>query len=166
MRLSSTQRKLALTLHVVATVGWLGSVAAFLGLSVIGLTSDDASTVRGAYVVMKPAAWLVLVPFAVATLISGLIVSLGSAWGLVGHYWVLFKLAIAVVATVVLAAYMKTFTAMAGIAGDPATEIASVRDFSPVLHSTLALAGLVAATVLSIYKPRGVTPFWRRSARG
>ncbi len=32
-------RKLALTVHVTASVGWLGAVAAFLALAIAGLTS-------------------------------------------------------------------------------------------------------------------------------
>ncbi|MDP8974391.1 MAG: DUF2269 domain-containing protein, partial [Actinomycetota bacterium] len=55
-------RKFALTAHVVSSVGWFGAVVVFLALAVIGLTSQDAQTVRGAYLVMEPAAWLVLVP--------------------------------------------------------------------------------------------------------
>jgi hypothetical protein len=80
------------------------------------LTSDDAQTVRAAYLVMEPAAWLVLVPLAVASLLTGLIQSLGTVWGLFRHYWVLFKLLITVVATIVLLTYMETFRSMA----DPA----------------------------------------------
>ncbi|WP_251016554.1 hypothetical protein [Streptomyces sp. ISL-99] len=41
-------RKLALTLHVTSSVGWLGAVAAFLALAVTGLTSSTPQTVRGA----------------------------------------------------------------------------------------------------------------------
>ena len=57
-------RKFALSAHVTASVGWLGAVVVFLALAIIGLTSQDAQTVRGAYLVMEPAARLVLVPLA------------------------------------------------------------------------------------------------------
>ena len=46
-------RKLTLTAHVTCSVGWLGAVAGFLVLSIAGLTSRDAETVRGAYLAMK-----------------------------------------------------------------------------------------------------------------
>jgi hypothetical protein len=49
-------------------VGWLGAVVVFLGLAFIGLTSRDARVVRGAYLVMEPAAWAVLVPLGFASL--------------------------------------------------------------------------------------------------
>jgi hypothetical protein len=156
-------RKFALTAHVTSSVGWIGAVAAFLALAVVGLTSQDAQTVRGAYLVMEPAAWLVLVPLAFASLITGLVMSLGTTWGLFRHYWVLFKLLINVFATIILLMYMGTFRYMAGVAADPSADLALVRNASPRLHAVLALLVLLVATVLAVYKPRGMTPYgWRK----
>jgi hypothetical protein len=158
-------RKLALTAHVTASVGWLGAVVAFLALAVVGLTSEDAQTVRAAYLVMEPAAWLVLIPLAIASLSTGLLLALGTAWGLFRHYWVLFKLVINLVSTVVLLTYMETFSFMAGVAGDPNAELAEVRNASPLLHATLALLLLLVATTLAVYKPRGLTRYGARKQR-
>jgi hypothetical protein len=158
-------RKFALTAHVTSSVGWVGAVAAFLALAVVGLTSQDAQTVRGAYLVMEPAAWLVLVPLAFASLLTGLVMSLGTTWGLFRHYWVLFKLLINVFATIVLLTYMGTFSYMAGVAADPSADLALVRNTSPRLHAVLALVVLLVATVLAVYKPRGMTPYGQRKQR-
>jgi hypothetical protein len=84
-------RKLVLTAHVVSSVGWLGAIAGFLALALVGLTSQNAQTVRGAYLVMEPAAWFVLVPLAFLSLVTGLVQSFGTAWGLFRHYWVSLK---------------------------------------------------------------------------
>jgi hypothetical protein len=157
-------RKLALTAHVSASVGWLGAVAGFLGLSVVGLTSDDADTVRGAYLVMEPGAWFVLVPLAFASLLTGLVQALGTTWGLFRHYWVLFKLLINLVATLVLLTYMETFRFMADVAADPSADLGVVRNASPTLHAGAALL-LLAATTLAVYKPRGLTRYGRRKQR-
>ena len=155
-------RKLALVAHVGSSVGWLGAVAVFLALAVIGLSSDDAQTVRAVYVVMEPAARFALIPLAFASLLTGLIQSLGTAWGLFRHYWVLFKLFITVFATGILLMYMGTFRYMAGVASDPNAEIGAVRTASPLIHAALALIVLLVATVLAVYKPRGLTPYgWR-----
>src|SRR5215210_6962527 len=154
--------KFALTAHVTTTVGWLGAVVAFLALAVVGLTSQDAQTVRGAYLVMEPAAWLVLVPLAFASLLTGVVQSLGTAWGLFRHYWVLYKLLITVFATVVLLIYMETFGFMAGVAADPSADLGVVRNASPVVHAALALLVLLVAAVLAVYKPRGMTRYGRR----
>jgi hypothetical protein len=159
-------RKFALVAHVAASVGWLGSVLAFLGISTVGLTSQDAETVRGVYLVMEPAAWFVLVPLAFASLVTGLVQSLGTIWGLFRHYWVLFKLVINVFATVVLLAYMQTFSSLADIAADPNADLALVRSMSPLLHAAIAAFLLLVATTLAVYKPRGLTPYGRRKQRG
>jgi hypothetical protein len=150
---------------VVCSVGWLGAVAGFLGVSVVGLTSQDAETVRSAYLIMEPAAWFVLVPLAFASLLTGLVQALGTPWGLFRHYWVLFKLLINVVATAVLLTYMETFDSMAEVAADPRADLGMVRNVSPLLHAALALLLLVVATTLAVYKPRGMTPYGRRRQR-
>lgn len=156
-------RKFALTAHVTCSVGWLGAVVAFLALAVIGLTSPDAQTVRGVYLVMEPAAWFVLVPLAFASLLTGLVQALGTTWGLFRHYWVVFKLLLTVFATIVLLTYMKTFRLMAGMAADPSADVGVVRSASPALHAALALLVLLVATVLAVYKPRGMTRYgWRK----
>jgi hypothetical protein len=155
-------RKFALTAHVASSVGWLGAVLVFLALAVVGLTSRHAQTVRGVYLVMEPAAWFVLVPLALASLLTGLVQSLGTTWGLFRHYWVLFKLLINVVTTIVLLIYMQTFSFMADVAADPRADLGVVRNASPVLHAGAALLLLLVATTLAVYKPRGMTTYGRR----
>ena len=158
-------RKFALTAHVTCSVGWVGAVVVFLALAVVGLTHDDDPTVRGAYLVMEPAAWFALVPLAFASLLTGTVMSLGTTWGLFRHYWVVFKLLIAVFATIVLLIYMETFRYMASVAADPTVDLAVVRNASPGLHAVLALLVLLVATVLAVYKPRGITPYGQRKLR-
>jgi hypothetical protein len=144
MALTPRQRKLALTAHVTASVGWLGAVVAFLALSIAGLTSQDPQTVRGAY----------------------LVCSLSSSWGLFRHYWVLFKLLINVVATIVLLLYMQTLDALGDVAAATASSSSGLRglgDPSPALHAAAALLLLLLATTLAIYKPRGMTRYGQRT---
>jgi len=112
--------------------------------------------------VMASAAWFVLVPLAHASLLSGIALLLGTTWGLLRHYWVVAKLLITVFATVILLIYMGTFRQMAGVAADPVVDLALVRNASPIVHAILALILLVAATVLGVYKPFGMTGYGRR----
>ena len=135
---------------------------AFLALAGIGVTSNDERTVRGAYLVMAPAAWFVLVPLAHASLLSGIALSVGTTWGLFRHYWVVLKLGMTVFATVILLIYMGTFRQMAGVAADPVVDLALVRNASPIVHAILALILLFAATVLGVYKPFGMTAYGMR----
>jgi hypothetical protein len=155
-------RRVALTAHITASVGWVGAALVFLAVAALGLTSREALVVRGAYMVMEPAAWLVLLPLAVASLLTGIVVSLGTPWGLFRHYWVVLKLLITVFSTGVLLIYMQTFREMAGVAADPRIALAQVRNPSPMLHAILALVLLITATVLAIYKPLGLTAYGRR----
>jgi hypothetical protein len=159
-------RKTALTAHVVASVGWLGAVIAFLALSVLGLASNDPEVVQSAYITMEAAGWWVLVPLSVASLVTGLIQSLGTRWGLFRHYWVITKLVINLVSTAVLLLYMRSLESFADIAraSPSAADLDELRDPSPLVHSVAALVLLTLAAVLSIFKPRGVTRYGRRHA--
>ncbi|MFI7065158.1 DUF2269 domain-containing protein [Kribbella sp. NPDC050124] len=155
-------RKFVLTTHVTSSVGWLGGVATVLALAVIALTSNDATVVRACYISMEMIGWWILVPLSVVSLISGVVQALGSAWGLLRHYWVLVKFVMNVAATGVLLLYMQTLGYLAALGRDSslsAVELLSTRDPSPVVHGVAAVALLLVAVVLSVYKPRGVTRF-------
>ena len=91
MTMTPPIRKFALTAHITFSVGWLGAVAVFLVLAITSLTSLDAQLVRGLYLAMEVTGWYVIVPLCLASLVTGLVVSLGTAWGLFRHYWVLAK---------------------------------------------------------------------------
>jgi hypothetical protein len=158
-------RKFALTAHVISSVGWLGAVAVFLAHAILGVTSQNVQMVRAVYLVMEPAAWLVLVPLALASLLTGLVQSLGTTWGLFRHYWVLFKLLINAFATIVLLMYTQTLGYLADVAAQTtlsSDDLGVLRTPSVVIHSALALVVLLVATTLAVYKPRGMTPYGRR----
>jgi hypothetical protein len=154
-------RKFALTAHVVSSVGWLGAVVAFLALAVAGLVSDDAQTVRAVYIAAEPLTWFVIIPLAVASLVTGIAQSLVTTWGLFRHYWVVFKLLIAVGATAVLLMYTETVGFFADLA-EAGRGLGELRAPTFVLHSGAALVLLLTATVLAVYKPQGMTRYGRR----
>ncbi|HVF11523.1 MAG TPA: DUF2269 domain-containing protein [Actinomycetota bacterium] len=158
--------RFALTAHVVASVGWLGAVLVFFGLSVVVVTSQDVQTIRGVYIAMGAGVWPILIPLAFASLITGLVQALGTKWGLFKHYWVVFKLSINVFANIVLIMYARTITLLAGMARESSISSADLevlRGPSVLIHSSGALALLLTATALSVYKPRGITRYgWRK----
>jgi hypothetical protein len=163
MNASPGLRRLTLTAHVVSSVGWLGAIVAFLGLAVTGLVSDDAELVRGVYLVAEPITWFVIIPFAITSLLTGLVQSVVTTWGLVRHYWVLFKLVLTVVAVVVLLLYTQTVGSLADRAEVTTASLNHLRAPTFVVHSSAALLLLLAATVLAVYKPPGRTPYgWRK----
>lgn len=165
MMMSPRLRKLALTLHVTSSVGWIGAVASSLVLSLAGLMSQDAAVVRGAYLTLELIARFLLIPLSFASLLTGLTQSLGSKWGLFRHYWVIFKLLINLVATGILLSYTQTFNHLAAIASNGSlsdAEVLALRSSSPVLHASAAIVVLLVATVLSVYKPHGMTRYGLR----
>jgi len=159
-------RKFGLTAHIILSVGWLGAVAGFLALAVAGLTSQDARMVRAAYLAMEFIGWYVIVPFSLATLLAGLVQSLGTTWGLFRHYWVLAKLLLTVLATIVLLLKMEQISNIADVAAETTLFSADLREarIELVAHAGGGLLVLLAATVLSVYKPWGMTPYGRRKA--
>jgi hypothetical protein len=164
MSMAPGTRKLALTAHVTASVGWLGAVAAYLALAIAVLTSPDAQTVRAVYLAMELIVWYVIVPLAFASLLTGLVSSLGTSWGLFRHYWVVFKLLLNVVATLVLLLYTRSIGSFADLAvASSGVALGELRHPTHAIHSGAALLVLLVATVLAVYKPRGVTPYgWRK----
>jgi hypothetical protein len=158
-------RRLVLTAHVVASVGWLGAATTFVAIAVVAMTSQAEPAVRGALLLMEPIGWYVLLPLAVTSLVTGIVQALGSVWGLIRHYWVLFKLVIGAVSTYVLLMFnLTTVGPVTRGAADPATPVDRLRMLAgtPRDHALVALAGLLVATVLAVYKPRAVTRYGRR----
>lgn len=163
--MSPRARRFALTVHVVSSVGWLGAVVATLALGIAGVTSDDPGTVRAVYPALEVMGWAVLLPLSTASLLTGVVQGLASKWGVFQHYWVVSKLLINVVASVVLLMYMQTLGVLADTARTEA-ELEAVRSASPVLHAGVAVLLLCAAAALSVYKPAGRTRRgWREQQR-
>lgn len=157
--MSPRLRKFVLTVHVVASVGWIGAVAAYLALVAAALTSEDDETVRAAFLAME-LTYYVLVPMALLALLSGLVQSLGTSWGLFRHYWIAFKFVLTLVASVVLLLNMRTVNSLADAAADDAAELPAAGH--QLLHAGVGLLVLLAAVSLGVYKPRGLTRRGRR----
>lgn len=129
-----------------------------------GLVGDDAQVVRGAYAASAVVTRWVIVPLGFAALVTGIVQSLGTAWGLFRHYRVLVKLLLTVVATALLLLHTQPVEFMADVvASTPIApdEYRRVR-IQLVFDAGAAILVLLANTVLSIYKPRGMTAHGQR----
>lgn len=160
-------RKLGLTAHVGSSVGWFAAVGAFLALALSGLISRDAQMVRAAYLDMNLIGWSVIVPLSLASLLTGLVQSLGTPWGLFRHYWIVIKLLITVFATLLLLVHMQPVGHLARIVAATTLakgELAGLR-IQLVADAGAALVALGVAAILSVYKPRGLTQYGRRRQR-
>jgi len=157
-------RKFALTTHVTFSVGLLRSIAAFLTLALAGLTTENAAIVRAAYLAMDLIARFVIVPLAFASLLTGLIQSLGTSWGLFRHYWILAKLLLTAFAATNLLAKIELIGYAAYMAAETVLPRADLRTVGMELavHAAGGLLVLLVPAILSVYKPRGLTSYGRR----
>ena len=155
-------RKFALAAHITSSVGWIGAVVAYLALGVSAVTSPDTQSVRAAWLAMEVIGWFAIVPLALAALLTGIVMSLGTKWGLFQHYWVVITLVLTILATVILLLRMPTVSLLADMAqtADGAALAGLGGDF---LHPGVGLLVLLVITGLNVYKPRGLTRYgWRK----
>lgn len=166
MTMTPRLRRLTLTVHITFSVGWIGAVLAYLALVVAAMTSDDAEILRAAWTAMALIGWFAIVPLAFASLLTGIVISLGTRWGLFQHYWVLFSLLLTILATLVLLEHMRTVSLFAAIAvGTDGAEVSGLRGglWGELLHGGGGLLVLLVIQVMNVYKPRGLTPYgWRK----
>lgn len=165
MSLRPNIRKFVRTIHVTVTVGWLGAVASFLALALVGLNSQDIQTVSASYVAMDLITRFVIVPLSlVPLLLTGPMLSLGTPWGLFRHYWIVVKLIINFLSTAILLIHLRPISYMARVAyaGTLSSADRGVQ-FQLVGAATAGLLALLFATGLAVYKPRGMTSYgWRK----
>src|SRR5882724_8910738 len=160
--MTPTLRKLTITAHVTFSIGWLGAVAAFLVLSIAGLTSRDTEVVRGAYLSMDLISRFVIIPLCFAALATGLLQALGTPWGLFRYYWILLKFGLAIFATSALLIHQfAVMTVAAKRVSGAAAETLFSADFGPLKTELVRAPGLaillLVVTTLGVYKPWGLT---------
>src|SRR5260370_33265299 len=126
-------RRAVLTAHIMSSLGWFGAVIVFLALTIAGLANANQQVVRAAYVAMELTGWFVIVPFCFASLATGLIQSLGTSWGLFRHHWIVAKLVIALLATILLVLHMRPVSYVASIVSATTLSHGDLRAVRPQL---------------------------------
>ena len=158
-------RKFILFAHVTTSVGLLGAVASFLLLSICGIVSSNVQLVQASYVLLMPLTAYLILPLVVASLLVGIISSLGTPWGLVRYYWVVAKLLLTSVTLIVLLLQMNAISQLSTIA---ATRMVTDADIGlrirMIVHAGGGLGVLLLIMILSLWKPKGVTPFGQRQS--
>ena len=165
MTFSNPTRKFILFAHVTTSVGLLGAVASFLLLSIFGLVSSNVQLVQASYVLLMPLTAYLILPLVVASLLIGMISSLGTPWGLVRYYWVAAKLSLTAVTLIVLLLQMNAIAELSSIA---AARMVTDTDIGlrirMIVHAGGGLGVLLLIMILSLWKPKGVTPFGQRQS--
>jgi hypothetical protein len=157
MPMAPRSSKLTLTSHISFSVGWLGAVAVFLSLAIVALTTTELQVAQAAFVAMEISTLYVIIPFCLASLITGLIQAVGTRWGLFKYYWIVVKLFLTVVMTVLLFLHLQPISYLAGVAVETTlsktNEAAIVIDL--IKKAGGAIIGLLAVITISVYKPWG-----------
>jgi len=155
-------RKLVLSVHLTFSVGWIGAAAGYIGLGVAAVRSQDDVIVRAAWTAMELTGWFVIVPLAVLSLLTGVVMAIGTKWGLLRHYWVVISFVLTTFSVVILVLHMPSVSATAELA--QTAEGAALEALGGDLgHPAIGLAILLVVQVLNVYKPRGMTRYgWRK----
>jgi hypothetical protein len=157
-------RKAILVVHVLSSLTWLGLDVGLLALSLTGLTTDDPLTLRGVYLTMNVLVGTAVIPASLIALASGVILSLGTKWGLVRYRWVVVKLVITLITAtltiVLLRAGVQTAAEEVRAAAEAPAEAGGGLLFAPIV----SLSCYVFMTVISFFKPWGRTR-WGTAAK-
>ena len=149
--------KALLTSHITLSVGWFGAVAVFLALAITGITSKNMETVRGSYTAMEISAWFIILPFCIASLITGIVQALITKWGLLNHYWIIVKLILTLGATILLILHLRPIEQLAHIAGTAEIIAQPGQQMQMIADSAAAIVVLLVIITISVYKPWGRT---------
>ncbi len=166
-RFGRTTRKSLLVLHVACGVGWMGADVVLAILMLTGWFSHDGPTVAAAYT----AARLVIPPavpvLASGMLVTGVLLGIGTKYGLVQWWWVFVKLVIGVVLTVLvfvllLPGALDLPTGLTGTADEIRDQVG--REGRHLLFPPLvSFVALAFSLVVSVFKPWGRTRWGRRA---
>ncbi len=154
-------RKSLVFVHIITTVGWLGGVVAYLCIAVVGLHAPDKGLITSSVQSMVLIGDDVLIPLSLAAFASGIAVSLVGPWGIVRHWWVTIKLLLTAISVVVLEKHMVAVVLISKAAShdslSPKTLSNVQNEF--IKHPAGGLFILLVASALSVYKPKGLTPY-------
>lgn len=162
-RLRPTWRKALVVLHAIAGIGWMGVDIALLVLLMTVRTTDDATLVASGLNAIRMIVPIAVPPLSLCILITGVLLGLGTPWGLLRYWWVLVKLILSSIMTVLVFTSLVPGVNQIAVLDLGATSAGAVRaSLGPLLTGLMfppvvSFLMLGTATILSIYKP------WRRT---
>jgi hypothetical protein len=169
-RLGPGARKVVMVLHAIAGIGWMGVDVALFVLLTNARTTDDPALVASGFNAIAMIVPVAVPPLSLGVLVTGLLLGLGTRWGLVRYWWVLVKLALSLVMTVLV--FTSLLPAISGMTVLSATALSAdaLRASLGPLPTMLMFPPVVSfimlgvAALLSIFKPWQRTP-WSRESR-
>ncbi|RNL86057.1 hypothetical protein EFW17_05835 [Halostreptopolyspora alba] len=157
VRLGSRTRKGVLTAHIVAAGAWIG-IDATLGILVVtGLSTEDPRVAATSFQALRLFAVWPMFVVSVLCLVTGVVLGLGTKYGLLRYWWVVAKLAINLLFSALIVFALRPDIELAAdygrqlAAGEPALPEPTVLVAPVVVAPTL----LLVATLLAVFKPWG-----------
>lgn len=156
-RLGVRTRKGVLVIHIVSAGGWIGIDVVMAALVFTALFTGDSATKALCFRALELFAVWPLLAAGLVCLASGVVLGLGTKYGLVRYWWVAVKLVFNLaLATLILVALRPDVTAAAEqgrrfAAGEAAALAVGDLVFPPIVSTT----ALVVAVVLAVFKPWG-----------
>jgi hypothetical protein len=151
-KLTVKQRKWLVVAHVLCVVAWLG--AAFSSL-VLGIATSNMSDMHASYIALDVLDKIVIRTFALGTLITGILLSIFTHWGLFRFYWIIVKEVLA------LSVMLLGFFAVSQWIEEAITQTSIQHEAIATNHVALLIlialhiVALTIAQILSIWKPWG-----------
>ncbi|WP_327589346.1 hypothetical protein OHA25_21870 [Nonomuraea sp. NBC_00507] len=154
-RLAKPWRKAILMIHILASVGWFGLATAISVLEIAALGISEPATLQAAYRFHELLVGTVVVPSALTTVLTGVVICWGTPWGMFKYYWPPAKLVVTVATIAVTVVNSPDWISFAIANADaPGPGLVEVQQ-SLVGLAALHIVALVVAAWLSLYKPFG-----------
>jgi uncharacterized membrane protein len=164
-RLGAGARRVVLIVHIVSAGSWFGIDVAMAVVIISVMTTDDPLTAASGLRTLEIITVWPLLSAGLVCLLSGIVLGLGSKWGLVRYWWVAVKLVLNLVLTgLVLVALRPEVTHLAdqarrSMSGEPVSFDLSNLFYPPTVSPAL----LLVAFTLSVVKPWGLMRRARRA---
>ncbi|QYJ15570.1 hypothetical protein Rxycam_01394 [Rubrobacter xylanophilus DSM 9941] len=157
-RLGALTRKGVLVVHVVSAGTWIG-IDVVMGVFVLTALLTDSESVKAlCYRALELFVVWPLLTTGLVCLVSGIVLGLGTKWGLVRYWWVAIKLVLNVVLVSLVPVLLRPQViemAEQGrrfVAGETATLAVGDLIFPPIVSPS----ALLIAFVLAVFKPWGM----------
>lgn len=150
-------RKATLALHIAAAGAWIGIDVIVAVLVLTGWFSGDVTVRSLAYRALATFVVWPMLTTGLVSLVSGLVLGLGTAWGLLRYWWVGVKLALNLVLCSLIVLVLQPGMDQVArygqdlLTGHPDSGRVSTLFFPPAV----SLTALTLATVLAVFKPWG-----------
>ena len=154
-------RQLLVFAHVVLSLGWMGAGAANVVLTSTAAVTGDVELRRACYLLVREIDTWLVIPGAFGALVSGLVLSLVTPWGLATYWWVLLKLGLTVGVIVFSTFSVGVWVEESVLLGTAESPVATALVVGPAA----SLASFLLMTWASVVKPWGRTPWSRRPVR-